>query len=133
MKQIIHITNIAKLIIKLFSSVAVVHFVGLEMRGNCVVHPDKVLISYQDAFIKSKDAIKLLIRNGIDVGLYNFPYCMIDKKYWPIAQKSISAYKSMFYDECNNCTLRDECCGIFLATMNYYKPKVYPIIDGDCI
>ena len=127
------ITNIAKLIIKLFPSVAVVHFVGLEMRGNCVVHPDKVLISYQDAFIKSKDAIKLLIRNGIDVGLYNFPYCMIDKKYWPIAQKSISAYKSMFYDECNNCTLRDECCGIFLATMNYYKPKVYPIIDGDCI
>lgn len=127
------ITNIAKLIAKLFPSVTVVHFVGLEMRGNCVIHTDQVLISYQDAFIKSKDAIKLLIRNGIDVGLYNFPYCMIDKKYWTIAQKSISAYKSMFYDECTNCKLKDECCGIFLATMNYYKPKVYPIIDGDCI
>lgn len=125
------ITNIAKLISELFPTVAVVHFIGLEMRGNCVVYPEKVLISYQDAFQKSKDAIKLLVHNGIDVGLYNFPYCMIDKKYWPIAQKSISAYKSVFYDKCDNCKLKSECCGIFLATMNYYKPEVYPIVNGD--
>lgn len=125
------ITNIAELVTKLFPSVSVVHFVGLEMRGNCVAHPEQVLISYQDAFAKSKNAIKLLIRNGIDVGLYNFPYCMIDNKYWPIAQKSISAYKSMFYEECADCRLRSECCGIFNATMNYYKPKVYPILDED--
>lgn len=128
------ITNIANMIANLFPSVTIVHFVGLEMRGNCVVYPEKVLISYQEAFLKSKDAIKLLVKKGIDVGLYNFPYCMIDKKYWSIAQKSISAYKSMFYDECTDCKLREECCGIFLATMNYYKPKVYPIIkDEDCI
>ena len=56
---------------------------------------------------------------------------MIDRKYWPIAQKSISAYKSMFYDACENCALRIECCGIFTATMNNYKPEVYPITDGD--
>ena len=105
--------------------------VELEIRGNCVVNADKVLISYQEAFEKSKDAIRLLIHHGIDVGLYNFPYCMIDRKYWPIAQKSISAYKSMFYDACENCALRKECCGIFTATMNYYKPEVYPITDGD--
>ena len=125
------ITNIANIIMKLFPSVTVVHFVGLEMRGNCVVYPEKVLISYQEAFDKSKEAIKVLIKNGIDVALYNFPYCMIDKKYWPIAQKSISAYKSMFYDECTDCKLKNECCGIFLATMNYYKPKVYPIVDKE--
>ena len=125
------VTTIAKMITELFPTVTIVHFVGLEMRGNCVVYPDKVLISYQEAFEKSKNAIKLLIQKGIDVALYNFPHCMIDKEYWPIAQKSISAYKSMFYDECSNCKLRDICCGIFLATMNYYKPTVYPIIDED--
>lgn len=125
------VLQIAKLIVSMFPTVSVVNFVGLEMRGNCVVNADKVLISYQEAFEKSKDAIRLLIHHGIDVGLYNFPYCMIDRKYWPIAQKSISAYKSMFYDVCENCALRKECCGIFTATMNYYKPEVYPITDGD--
>lgn len=125
------ILNIAELIVELFPNVTVVHFVGLEMRGNCVVYPNEVLISYQEAFAKSKSAINYLIRNGVDVALYNFPYCMIEKGYWPIAQKSISAYKSMFYDECNSCKLKEECCGIFSSTMNYYKPKVYPIVNED--
>lgn len=125
------VTNIAKLIIRYFPTTTVVNFVGLEMRGNCVANADQVRISYQDAFQKSKEAIRLLIHHGIDVGLYNFPYCMIDEEYWPIAQKSISAYKSMFYDACEQCRLRHECCGIFLATMNFYKPKVYPITSGD--
>jgi len=125
------ILNIAKFIVAVFPSVSIVNFVGLEMRGNCAAHAEEVLISYQEAFQKSKEAIKLLISCGIDVGLYNFPYCMIDKNYWPIAQKSISAYKSVFNDECENCLLQEECCGIFQATKNFYKPKVYPIVDGE--
>lgn len=123
--------NIAKLIVDMFPSVSVVNFVGLEMRGNCAANANDVLISYEDAFKYSKEAIKLLIRNGIDVGLYNFPYCMIEEEFWPIAKKSISAYKSVFYSTCDNCALRNECCGIFKATMDFYKPKVYPIASGD--
>lgn len=123
------ITEISKMIANVFPSVTVVNFVGLEMRGNCVANSDEVLISYQDAFKSSTEGIDLLVRKGINVGLYNFPHCMIDKKYWPIAQKSISAYKSMFYNECEQCELKNECCGIFTATMNYYKPKVYPIVQ----
>lgn len=125
------ITSIAQYIVNHFPSVTVVNFVGLEMRGNCVANATEVLISYEEAFQVSKDAINLLVRNGIDVGLYNFPYCMIDKHYRPIAQKSISAYKSVFYPECEVCELRNACCGIFKATMNYYKPIVHPIVHGE--
>lgn len=123
------ITDMARLIIDRFSTVTVVNFVGLEMRGNCVAHSEQVLISYQDAFAQSRDAMRLLIKSGIDVGLYNFPYCMIDKRYWPIAKQSISAHKSVFCEECDSCSLKDECCGIFSATMKYYKPSVYPIAN----
>lgn len=119
--------DIAGLICRLFPAVAVVNFIGLEMRGNCVVHADRVLISYQEAFEKSKAAINYLARHGINVGLYNFPYCMIEKAYWPIARKSISAYKSKFYDECGECAMREECCGIFAATMRFYHPPVWPV------
>lgn len=125
------ITDIAFYIIRNFPSVTVVNFVGLEMRGNCVLNHEKVIVSYEKAFQSSKKAIILLMKSGIDVGLYNFPYCMIDRGFWPIAQKSISAYKSMFYEECENCEMREPCCGIFKATMDYYQPQVYPIIGGD--
>ena len=124
------ITDIAFYIIRNFPSVTVVNFVGLEMRGNCVLNHEKVIVSYEKAFQSSKKAIILLMKSGIDVGLYNFPYCMIDRGFWPIAQKSISAYKSMFYEECENCEMRESCCGIFKATMDYYQPQVYPVIPN---
>ncbi len=121
--------DISKLIVKCFPKTKIVHFVGLEMRGNCVVNASKVIISYEEAFKRSKEAINNLMMHGIDVALYNFPYCMIDRKYWPLAKKSISAYKSEFYQECECCEMRDVCCGIFTATKAFYKPAVKPIIE----
>ena len=52
---------------------------------------------------------------------------MIDRNYWPLARKSISAYKSEFFKECNDCKMKNICCGIFTATKAFYKPKVKPI------
>lgn len=121
------ILNIARLIVTKFKGVRVVHFVGLEMRGNCAANASKVVISYEEAFSKSKKAIKLLMINGIDVALYNFPYCMIESGYWSLAKKSISSYKAEYYSECNECNMRSLCCGIFTATRNFYNPQVYPI------
>lgn len=121
------IFDIAKLIVNRYRNVKIVHFIGLEMRGNCAANAEKVIISYEDAFAHSKDAIEYLMKNGIDVALYNFPYCMIRKDFWPLARKSISAYKAEYYDECSQCQMRNVCCGIFTATKNFYKPNVYPI------
>lgn len=123
--------NISRLIVNYFPGVRIVHFVGLEMRGNCAINADQVIISYEDAFNKSRNAINYLMGRGIDVALYNFPYCMIDKQYWPLARKSISAYKSEFYNECDVCKMRNVCCGIFTATKAFYKPKVKPIKKDD--
>lgn len=121
------IFDISELIVNCFPAVKIVHLVGLEMRGNCVVNADQVIISYEEAFDKSRKAINYLMEHGIDVALYNFPYCMIDRNYWPLARKSISAYKSEFFKECNDCKMKNICCGIFTATKAFYKPKVKPI------
>lgn len=123
--------NIVQLIIDYFPKVTIVNFIGLEMRGNCVLNHEKVVISYEEAFKKSKDAILKLVTHGIDVSLYNFPYCMIEKNYWPLAQKSIASYKSNFYKECEKCTLKEMCCGIFTTSMNFFKPVVKPIRRDD--
>ena len=121
------LSDIADLILRRFPGVSVVNFIGLEMRGNCAKNSERVIIPYEMAFQKSKLAIRQLAIAGIDVGLYNFPYCMIDKEYWYIAKKSIAGYKSKFYDKCDSCRLRNDCCGIFEATMKFYHPEVYPV------
>ena len=122
-----HLLEIAELIVQKFPRVFCVNFVGLEPRGNCAKNFNSVFIDYSSSFSKSKDAIKYLISHGYDVGLYNYPLCSIERDYWPIAAKSISGYKNVYHDDCNQCEVKQICGGFFLAAMNIAKPKVFPV------
>lgn len=120
--------NIAKLIESRFRNVNCIHFIGLEPRGNCALNFDSVYIDHHDSFLKSKEAIEYLISHGYDVGLYNYPLCAIDRDFWPIAEKSISAYKNVFHTDCEKCHVKEICGGFFTAAMSIAKPTVNPIM-----
>lgn len=122
------ITKIANLISTEFKTAFCVKIVGLEMTGNAAKNNKSVWIDYPTAFQKSKKAIDILINSGIDVGIYNFPLCAVDKKYWNICEKSISNYKVRFAHECNKCTVKDACGGIFSGTIRMAKEKVKAIL-----
>ena len=115
------------MISKEFSGITCVNFIGLEPRGNCAKNFDNVFISYGDSFLKSKNAIDYLIRNGFDVGLYNYPLCNIDRQYWNLAVKSISQYKNEFMPQCDDCDLKEICAGFFTAARRIAHPQAFPI------
>lgn len=120
--------NIAKLIIKFFPTAYRVHFISLEVRGNCIKNKELVYIEPEESFKKSRDAIDYLIQNGMNVGLYNYPLCNIDRKYWFLYKKSIAGEKAMYDENCGPCTMKDSCGGLFVSTHNTVHPTVYPII-----
>lgn len=122
------VTDIANLILTEFKTVFCVKFIGLEMTGNAAKNNKSVWIDYPTAFQKSKKAIDILINSGIDVGIYNFPLCAVDKKYWNICEKSISDYKVRFAHECSKCTAKDACGGMFSGTIRMAKEKVKAIL-----
>ncbi len=119
--------NIAKLISECYPNVHCVNFLGLEPRGNCALNFDDVYIEHKSSFEKSKPAIDHLIHNGIDVGLYNYPLCAVDKGYWSLAAKSISHYKNVYHPDCDLCDVREICGGFFTAAMRIAHPEVHPI------
>lgn len=121
------ITKIAELITLEFKDIFCVKFIGLEMTGNAAKNFDNVWIDYPIAFLKSQNAINLLIENGIDVGIYNFPLCAVKKEYWNICEKSISDYKVRFSNDCDMCIVKDACGGIFSGTIRMAKEKIKPI------
>ena len=122
-----YLNEIASFIAKNLKGIYCVNFVGLEVRGNCVKNANQVYIDYHTAAQAILPAADILIGEGINVGIYNYPLCLLDSRYWPIAEKSISTYKSKYYSECDKCAVKESCCGIFQATMNFIKPTVYPI------
>lgn len=122
-----YIYEIAELIAANFKNVFCVKFIGLEMTGNAAKNKDLVWIDYPTAFSKSRAAIDLLVKSGIDVGIYNFPLCAVDKNYWNICEKSISDYKIRFSPLCENCAVKDACGGIFSGTIRLASERINPI------
>jgi hypothetical protein len=101
---------------------------AMEMMGNAAVNRNDLWIEYKEVFKKIKKAIDLLVCVGIDVKLYNFPLCCINRGYWHIAAKSITQYKIRYMDECEICRVKDICGGFFYSTKQLMKPQVEPII-----
>lgn len=123
------ISKIVALIVKEFNRIFCVKFIGLEMTGNAARNADAVWIDYPTAFQKAKNGIDILIKNGIDVGIYNFPLCAVERKYWNICEKSISDYKVRFAPVCDECTVKDACGGLFSGTLRLAKKDLKPIKD----
>ena len=122
-----YITEIARVICSDFKSVDSVKIIGLEMTGNAAIHRDAVWIGYKEAFESSKNAINIMIKSGIDVGLYNFPLCSVKREYWNMCEKSISEHKIRYASECDFCSVKDACGGIFSGTLNLAKSDIRPI------
>lgn len=120
------IDKIAQLIVDELSTVGSVKIMGLEMLGNAAKNSQDVWIPYRTAFEHSKDAILNLVNHGIDVGLYNFPLCAVDKEYHLMCAKSITGYKVRFDDKCETCSKKQNCGGIFMGTIRLAGKDVVP-------
>lgn len=129
-ENLAEMTEIAKLICGLPKRVFVVHFMAAEMCGNASVNRERVWIDYPQAFSACIPAIDLLIQNGIDVELYNFPLCSIPHAYWALYRKSISDYKIYYGKQCDACAMQNICGGVFASSLKYAEAQMTPII-GD--
>ena len=122
------IHNIAQMISDELSEVDYVSIMAMEMTGSARVNQDKVWISYVDAAQVAEDAALVLIENGIDVKLYNFPLCIVKKEYWTLCEKSISPDKVRYAETCENCKMKNACGGVFAGTMYMEKGELRAII-----
>ena len=122
------ITDIADLIIQNLPGVSSVKIMGLEMLGNATINMEKVWIPYKEAFEASRKAIGVLMSAGIDVGLYNFPLCVVPSQYWGIYKRSIGESKMKYLPECDNCSEKPVCGGFFSGTIRLID-RVIPFYD----
>ena len=119
--------HISELIIDSFQRITCVNFMGMEMLGNAVKNAAAVWIDYKDAFSMLKPAIDLLVHAEIDVELYNFPLCCVERGYWGICTNSISDYKISYYKQCEQCKVRSICGGFFDSTGRYGHLSIIPV------
>ena len=122
------IYNIAKFISNEILGIEYVSIMAMEMTGSARANQDIVWISYSEVAKAIEAAVMLLIENGIDVKLYNFPLCLVKKKFWTLCEKSISPNKVRYAENCDICKMKKSCGGIFAGTISMEKGELKPII-----
>lgn len=112
----VDLPDLAKFITERYPQIHHVCFMGLEMMGNSMINRAQVWCSYNIIWPYIRDAIDVLISHGIPVKLYNYPLCMVDKKYHPLYKKSITPSKIEYLNACSDCFRKNECGGFFRTT-----------------
>ena len=122
------LNNIAKLIAEKMGRSSFVSIMAMEMTGNAHTNKNKVWISYRESFQYVRPAVETLIKAGIDVRLYNFPLCTVDRDMWLICFKSISSWKVRYDEICEECSVKKACGGVFAGTIQLEHEELEPVI-----
>ena len=107
--------------------VAQVALMGLEMTG--LARPNSPLVWADPADYQRElaGAVDILATAGITTRIYNHQLCVLDRRLWPYAVRSISDWKNDYLDSCRSCSVRDACGGVFTTSGNRLSQHLRPV------
>jgi hypothetical protein len=86
---------------------------GMETTGLVFKNLKTLWVDPIEYMTELKIAVMYLHRRDINVSIYNLQLCILPQELWRFSKKSISDWKNIILDECQDCNVREECCGLF--------------------
>ena len=118
------LNSIIHLVHREFPRIRYINIMGMEVLGNAWKNRQTVWVEMDEVKPYVQKALEESFACGIDPGLYNFPLCLFERKYWYCYRNSISGYKIRYFEVCENCAERQKCGGFFFSTFHHTKYKV---------
>src|SRR6266487_227477 len=100
---------------------------GLEMFGFTRPNIDKLWIDPSEYQSQLKAAVEVLSLAGLNVSIYNLPLCLLDQTLWPFAVKSISDWKNIYFPQCEECEVKEDCGGMFQSAVWKHSSRIHPM------
>jgi len=119
----------ARFITRNFPFVSQVVLMGLEMTGFTKTNLEALWIDPADYQSQLCAAVSELDQAHIKVMIYNHQLCVLSKKLWPFARKSISDWKNVYMSECDGCCVRQNCGGFFASAPLRYSRHIKRVRD----
>ena len=108
-----------------------VALMGLENMGYVKKNWNDLWIDPHDYKETLKEAVKYLFYRGILVSIYNLPFCVVSRSVWPFARKSISDYKNIYLEICDQCDAKAYCSGLFSSSKARHSREIKPVQLSD--
>jgi His-Xaa-Ser system radical SAM maturase HxsC len=119
--------NLAAFIVRNLPFVDHVALMGLELMGYTKMNLDALWIDSADYQESLSTAVSTLARHRINVSIYNHQLCVLDRKLWPYARKSISDWKNEYIAACDGCAARELCGGFFSSGLLRHSSHIAAI------
>lgn len=113
-----------------------VHEVALmacEPIGFALANKEFCNLDLQDWWPQLTRASRTLHRHGVRHMFMNTPLCAMPRGLWPLAVRSISDWKQVYTAECQGCSAKESCSGLFSSHERGWKPtrirKIEEIVE----
>lgn len=113
--------QMADFIQKYLPFIAWTAFMGMEHTGYAVANEKNIWIEPIEYANKLTEAVLTLAQWRSDVAVYNIPLCLLPDSIRPFAKRSISTWKNRYVPDCDGCTLKSECCGLFSTSRKIFE------------
>ena len=113
-----------------FPFVSQVAFLQMETTGLASKNINELWIDPYDYNEELKQAVLLLSDRNICTRIYNAQLCVLPPEIREFAVNSISEWKDTYLQECECCTLRQECGGLFVSNQQYHSSHITPCLEG---
>jgi His-Xaa-Ser system radical SAM maturase HxsC len=119
--------QLAEFLVRNLTFVDHIALMGLEITGFTRTNLDSLWIDPSDYQSELYRAVTFLSDSRMRVSIYNHQLCVLDKRLWPFARKSISDWKNEYMPECDGCRERENCGGFFASAKIRYSDHIQPI------
>jgi His-Xaa-Ser system radical SAM maturase HxsC len=92
-----------------------VALMGLENTGLAIANEGLLWVDPMDYRDSLAEGVDRLNAAGVNVSIYNLPRCVLGRSVWPYAVQSISDWKNGYVEQCDLCTEKPRCSGLFTS------------------
>jgi His-Xaa-Ser system radical SAM maturase HxsC len=119
--------QLAEFIYRNFPFVYHVAFMQMETTGLASQNIDELWIDPYDYNVELEEAVLNLARRNMNVSIYNAQLCVLPDSLREYARQSISDWKNIYIEVCNECILKKDCAGFFSTSQGKNSQYINPI------
>ena len=121
------LVRLAEFIFRNLPFVEHVALMGLEFVGYTARNIAELWIDPFDYQQELAAAVRFLSERGMNVSIYNHQLCVLRLDLWRYATKSISDWKNLYLSECEQCSRREDCGGLFQWAVKKHSSHIHPL------
>lgn len=104
-----------------------VALMGYEPVGLGALNLNKHWVNPADYSLQLEKSVLSLAMRGVQVSIFNHPLCMLPPSVRQFSAKSISDWKRLYIDLCDNCDEKHNCGGMFISARRMLDSHIHPI------